>query len=197
MVENNTVRVYCFCAVRANQVSSCSAPRTRSSVPRTITEIGLFSTKRANTLPSMVASPRKSVSKACSVPNGEWEDHHLNRAGGQGFASTLAFFTRSGIPPVLALLVIVTELLGPLGLALGLLTRMVAFGLLCEMLVAIVTVHWPHGFFMNWTGTQQGEGFEYHLLVIGMALTVLIVGAGAWSIDRALAGRPPRSLAQN
>jgi len=56
--------------------------------------------------------------------------------GGQGFSSTLAFFARSGMPPVLALLVIVTELLGPLGLALGLLTRVVAFALLCEMLVA-------------------------------------------------------------
>lgn len=117
--------------------------------------------------------------------------------GSQGFTPTIAFFTGAGIPPVLALLVIVTEFLGPLGLALGLLTRVVAFGLLCEMLVAIVTVHWPNGFFMNWTGTQQGEGFEYHLLVIGMALTLLMVGAGAWSIDRALAGRTPRSLAQN
>src|SRR5574341_1126675 len=80
MVENNTVRVYCFWAVRANQASSWSAPKTRSSVPRTITEIGLFSTKRANTLPSMVASSRVSVSKACSVTNREREDH-LNRAG--------------------------------------------------------------------------------------------------------------------
>ena len=106
-------------------------------------------------------------------------------------------FTRSGIPPVLALLVIVTEFLGPLGLALGLLTRVVAFGLLCEMVVAMITVHWPNGFFMNWTGAQQGEGFEYHLLVIGIALTLLIVGAGAWSIDRALAGRTPRSQTQN
>jgi len=115
--------------------------------------------------------------------------------GGQGFAPTIAFFTRSGIPLVLALLVIVTEFLGPLGLALGLLTRVVAFGLLCEMLVAIVTVHWPNGFFMNWTGSQPGEGFEYHLLVIGMALTVLIIGAGIWSLDRALAGRTPRPRA--
>ena len=117
--------------------------------------------------------------------------------GGQGFAPTITSFTGSGILPVLALLVIVTEFLGPVGLAVGLLTRMVAFGLICEMLVAIVTVHWPNGFFMNWTGTQQGEGFEYHLLVIGMALTVLIVGAGVWSLDRALAGRTLRSRAQN
>src|SRR5215471_13739284 len=70
--------------------------------------------------------------------------------GGQGLTSTIAFFTKSGIPPVLALLVIVTEFLGPLGLALALLTRVDAFGLLGEMLVAIVRVHWPNGFFMNW-----------------------------------------------
>ena len=98
---------------------------------------------------------------------------------------------------MLALVVIVTEFFGPLGLALGRLTRVVAFGLLCEMRVAIVTVHWPHGFLMHWTGTQMGEGFEYHLLMMGMVLTVLIVGAGAWSIDRALADRTTRSLAHN
>src|SRR6266446_6640631 len=79
-VENNTVRVYCFWAVRANQASSCSAPRTRSSVPRTITEMGLFSTKRSKTFPSMVASFKESVLKACSVTKREWEGH-LNRAG--------------------------------------------------------------------------------------------------------------------
>src|SRR6266851_6784544 len=78
-VENKTVRVYCFWAVRANQASSWAAPRTRSRVPRTITEMGLFSTKRSNTLPSMVASFRVSVSKARSVAEGEREDH-LNRA---------------------------------------------------------------------------------------------------------------------
>jgi putative oxidoreductase len=113
--------------------------------------------------------------------------------GGQGFAQTIAFFTQSGIPVGLALLVIATEFLGPLGLAVGLLTRVVAVGLICEMLVAIRRVHWPNGFFMNWAGTQQGEGFEYHVLVMGIALTVLIVGAGAWSVDRALAGPSPRA----
>jgi len=111
--------------------------------------------------------------------------------GGQGFTQTLASFTKSGIPVSLALLVIATEFLGPLGLAVGWLTRVVAVGLLCEMLVAIRRVHWPNGFFMNWAGTQHGEGFEYHVLVMGIALTVLIVGAGAWSIDRKIAGGPP------
>ncbi len=115
--------------------------------------------------------------------------------GGQGFEQTLASFTRSGIPTGLAVLVIVTEFLGPLGLAAGLLARVVAVGFIGEMLVAILRIHWRHGFFMNWTGTQAGEGFEYHLLVIGIALTVLIIGAGLWSLDRALTGRPARPRA--
>src|SRR5574341_1899563 len=104
MVENNTVRVYCFWAVRANQASSWSAPKTRSSVPRTITEIGLFSTKRANTLPSMVASSRVSVSKACSVTNREREDH-LNRAGLEAYGGDdgLTLARRSDIFGLLAI----------------------------------------------------------------------------------------------
>jgi putative oxidoreductase len=88
---------------------------------------------------------------------------------------------------VFALLAIAAEFLGPLGLAVGLLTHVAAFGIACVMLVAIVTVHWPHGFFMNWYSNQKGEGFEYHLLVLGIAITLIIVGAGAWSLDGALA----------
>ena len=58
------------------------------------------------------------------------------------------------------------------------------------MLVAIIT-HWPHGFFMNWYGNQKSEGFEYHLLAIGIALALLIMGGGAWSLDRALSTAAP------
>lgn len=108
--------------------------------------------------------------------------------GGHGFKGTMKFFTDSGIPAVLALLAIVAEFLGPFGLAFGLLTRIAAFGIACVMVVAIVTVHWPHGFFINWYGNQKGEGFEYHLLVLGIAITLIIVGAGAWSLDGTLAG---------
>jgi putative oxidoreductase len=100
----------------------------------------------------------------------------------------MKFFTDSGIPAVFALLAIAVEFLGPVGLAVGLLTRVAAFGIACVMLVAILTVHWPHGFFMNWYGNQKGEGFEYHLLVLGIAIALIIVGAGAWSLDGALAG---------
>jgi putative oxidoreductase len=96
------------------------------------------------------------------------------------------YFTDSGIPTVFALLAIAAEFLGPLGLAVGLLTRVAAFGIACVMLVA-TTVHWPHGFFINWYGNQKGEGIEYHLLALGIAITLIIVGAGVWSLDGALA----------
>jgi putative oxidoreductase len=107
--------------------------------------------------------------------------------GGHGFKGTMKSFTGSGIPTVFALLAIAAESLGPLGLAVGLLTRVAAFGIACVMLVAIVTVHWPNGFFMNWEGNQKGEGFEYHLLALAMAISLIIIGAGAWSLDGALA----------
>jgi putative oxidoreductase len=57
------------------------------------------------------------------------------------------------------------------------------------MLGAITMVHLPHGFFMNWVGQQQAEGYEYHLLVIGMAAALLITGGGRWSVDRGVAER--------
>ena len=108
--------------------------------------------------------------------------------GGHGFKATMKSFTNSGIPALLALLAIAAEFFGPLGLAFGFLTRIAAFGIACVMLVAIVAVHWSHGFFMNWYGNQKAEGFEYHLLVLGIAIALIIVGAGDWSLDSALAG---------
>ena len=107
--------------------------------------------------------------------------------GGYGFKGTMGYFTGSGIPAGLGVLAIVAELLGPLGLALGLWTRVAAFGIACVMLVAIVRVHTPHGFFMNWTGKQKGEGFEFHLLALGLALALIVGGAGAWSVDALIA----------
>jgi putative oxidoreductase len=107
----------------------------------------------------------------------------------------MGFFEHSGIPAVFAFLAIMAEFAGGLGLLLGLLGRVAAFGILCNMLVAIATVHAHNGLFMNWTGQKKGEGFEYHVLAIGMALAVLIGGSGALSFDRLLsrgAGRAKR-----
>src|SRR2546422_8748427 len=107
--------------------------------------------------------------------------------GGHGFKGAMGFMTKSGIPGPLAVLAIMAEFLGPLGLAVGLLTRVAALGIGVVMLVAIVTVHRQHGFFMNWYGTQQGEGFEYHVLALGLALALVISGAGVWALDAVLA----------
>jgi putative oxidoreductase len=54
------------------------------------------------------------------------------------------------------------------------------------MLVAILAVHAANGFFVNWSGTQKGEGYEYHLLVLAIVAYLLIRGAGAFSVDEAL-----------
>ncbi len=107
--------------------------------------------------------------------------------GGYGFRGTMAYFTKSGFPPALAFLAVMAEFLGPLGLAIGLLTRVAALCIAVVMLVAILTVHKQHGFFMNWSGAQEGEGVEYHLLALGLALALIVNGAGAWSIDALIA----------
>lgn len=109
--------------------------------------------------------------------------------GGFGFSHTMAFFTHSGIPAVFAFLAIAAEFFGSIGLVAGLLARVAAFGIAVNMVVAIVTVHASHGFFMNWFGQQKGEGFEYHLLALGLAAVVMLKGAGSWSVDRLLSAR--------
>jgi putative oxidoreductase len=107
--------------------------------------------------------------------------------GGPGLKGTLEYFRKSGIPAPLAMLAIAAEFLGPLGLAAGLLTRLAALGITSVMVVAIFRVHRQHGFFMNWYGNQGGEGFEYHLLVLGLAVALIVGGAGAWSLDALVA----------
>jgi putative oxidoreductase len=107
--------------------------------------------------------------------------------GGYGLRGTLGYFTSQGIPVPLALLAFAAEFLGSLGILVGLFTRVAAFGIACVMVVAIVTVHAKFGFFMNWSGTQKGEGFEYHVLALGIALALLVGGAGLWSFDAAIA----------
>jgi putative oxidoreductase len=107
--------------------------------------------------------------------------------GGFGFAGTMNFFTgMMHIPAPLAFLAIAAEFFGGMGLILGFLTRIAAFGIGVNMLVAIMTVHRAFGFFMNWSGTQKGEGFEFHLLVLAIVAFLMIQGAGAFSVDRLL-----------
>ena len=104
--------------------------------------------------------------------------------GGFGFTNTMTYFTQTaGLPWIIAFLIIMGESLGSLGLIVGFFTRLSALGLICIMVGAITTVHIPNGFFMNWFGKQAGEGFEYHLLVIGMSIPLLISGGGKYSVD--------------
>jgi len=107
--------------------------------------------------------------------------------GGYGLDGTLNFFTQTmGIPLVFAILVIAAESLGALGLIVGFLTRVAAFGIVCVMTGAIFMVHLNNGLFMNWTGQQAGEGFEYHLLAIALAIALMITGGGKASVDSLL-----------
>jgi len=112
--------------------------------------------------------------------------------GGYGFSGTMGFFTGGmHIPAIFAFLAIAAEFFGSLGLLLGFLTRIAAFGITVNMLVAIAMVHHAFGFFMNWTGMQKGEGFEFHLLVLAITTFLMIRGAGAFSVDHAIAGARP------
>ena len=117
----------------------------------------------------------------------------LGMFGGYGLSGTMNFFTQQmHIPAVFAALAIAAEFLGSLGLITGFLSRIAAFGIAANMVVAIELVHKANGFFMNWYGNQKGEGFEYHLLAIGIALIVMIYGGGKASIDNVIAGSPAK-----
>ena len=108
--------------------------------------------------------------------------------GGYGFSGTMGFFTKNlGIPAPLAFLAICAEFFGGLGLILGLLSRVAAFGVGVNMLVAIVMVHLKFGLFANWTGAQKGEGYEFHLLALAIVIAIMARGAGALSLDRVIA----------
>ena len=110
--------------------------------------------------------------------------------GGYGFDGTMGFFTGTlGIPVVFAFLAIIAQGLGSLGLITGFLTRLSAFGIAVNMAVAVYMLHFQYGFFMNWSGKQAGEGYEYHLLVIAIAIALMIKGGGKWSIDRVVADK--------
>ena len=107
--------------------------------------------------------------------------------GGYGFAGTMHFFTAQlGIPAIFAALAILAQFLGGLGLIVGLLGRIAAFGIAITMLVAVIKVHLAVGFFMNWYGMQKGEGYEYHLLVLALCLLIMVKGSGALSVDSVL-----------
>lgn len=110
--------------------------------------------------------------------------------GGYGYGGTMKYFTATmGIPSLLALGVIVIEFVAPLALVAGVATRPAALAIAVVMATAALMVHRPNGFFMNWFGNQKGEGLEYFLLAIALALALVWKGGGALSLDRVLAAR--------
>jgi len=106
--------------------------------------------------------------------------------GGPGLRGVIAYFKQAlGVPAPLTVLAAFTECFGGLAMIVGLLVRPAAVGLILVLLVAIAKVHRPNGFFLNWAlEPGKGHGYEMNLALIGMALAVLVGGAGALSIDR-------------
>lgn len=110
--------------------------------------------------------------------------------GGYGFSGTMGYLTGViGLPYAVALLVLAAEFLGAIALIAGFAGRLAAFGIGAVMTGAVLTVHLPYGFFMNWSGQQGGEGFEYHLLVLAMVAVLVVRGSGMLSLDRWLGRR--------
>ena len=114
--------------------------------------------------------------------------------GGFGFSGTMGFFTGTmHIPAPFAFLAIAAEFFGSLGLIFGFLTRIASLGIIANLAVAIELVHQHFGFFMNWSGQQKGEGYEFHLLVLVIAVYLVIRGGGAFSVDHLLASQQSSS----
>lgn len=104
--------------------------------------------------------------------------------GGYGFEGTMNFFTQTvGLPAMLGYLIIFIEFFGSICLIAGLLTRVWAISIIGLFIGVIAISHWQNGFFMNWFGNQKGEGFEFFLLGIGMAISLAITGGGKFSLD--------------
>jgi putative oxidoreductase len=110
--------------------------------------------------------------------------------GGPGMSGWTAAMTRMRIRPAApwAWLSALSELLGGIGLALGLLTPLPSFGIVAAMLVAITLVHWPNGF---WNGKR---GYEFNLSLIAPAIAIALTGPGAYSLDSALGIHLPEPL---
>ncbi|MBI3912330.1 MAG: DoxX family protein [Armatimonadetes bacterium] len=104
--------------------------------------------------------------------------------GGPGYTATVQrFSTGLGIPPWLSVLVILTEFVGGILVILGVFTRLAAFALAVEMLVAGALVHARYGFFLNWENRPGvGHGVEMNLALLGMALLLLCAGPGQWAL---------------
>ena len=104
--------------------------------------------------------------------------HGYQKLFKMGFHGVEGFFGHLGIPLPLVAAVIVTlvEFVGGILLIAGLLVRVAAPLLACDMLVAILKVHWQHGFFSS-TG-----GVEFPLTLLAGAICLTLAGGGCFSL---------------
>ncbi|MES1184380.1 MAG: DoxX family protein [Myxococcales bacterium] len=142
----------------------------------------------AGSLAAMLATDQSVVPALLRVAlGGVIFGHGLQKVfgwfGGYGIAGTMGFFKSIGMPTVLGALVIVSDFAGSLALMAGLLTRFSAAAAFAVMLGATLLVHLPNGFFMNWGGAPHGEGYEFHLLAMAMAVALVLSGGGRASLD--------------
>lgn len=108
----------------------------------------------------------------------------LGLFGGYGYTATMdALTNQMQLPSIIAFLVIIIEFFGAIFLILGFATRVWSLAIVFLFIGIIFTAQFEHGFFMNWFGVQKGEGYEYSLLIIGLAITTIINGAGKFSVD--------------
>ena len=104
--------------------------------------------------------------------------------GGYGFDATLGYFGTMGIPVLFGFLAIAAESAGAIALITGFATRIAAFGVGATITVAALMAHVQNGFFMDWSGQQKGEGFEFHIVLVAISLVLMAGGAGRYSLDR-------------
>jgi len=162
-------------------------PRAPAAPPRAELQPSRDPVFRA--LDRVLETPAELYLTACRVILGAVMLAHATQKvfgwfGGPGFSATIdSFRNHLGIPLLIAVLAIFAEFVGSLGLIVGFLGRLASVAIMAVMIGAILLVHVDNGFFMNWTGAGRGEGFEYHLLAIGLTLPILAKGSGAYSVD--------------
>lgn len=117
--------------------------------------------------------------------------------GGYGFEGTMGYFTGTvGLPWIIGFAVIILEFFGAIALILGFGVRIIAASYIVLALGIVFSSHIQHGFFINWFGNQMGEGYEYFLLWIAMAIALLLNGGGKFSLDRLFLGNSRNKLSR-
>lgn len=108
----------------------------------------------------------------------------LGMFGGYGFSGTMNFITGTlHLPWLIGFFVIIIEFIGALSVIVGFASRIWSVLTILLFTGIILTSHLDNGFFMNWFGNQKGEGYEYHLLIIGLSLALFVNGSGKYSVD--------------